>query len=185
MKNIAVILADGFEEIEALTVVDIMRRAGENCQIITINDINVRGAHDIVVKADRILDEEIKNYDVIVLPGGMPGSKNLKDSQEVIELVKYFNNNNKLIAAICAAPIVLAKADIISGLNITSYPGYEEDLKKANYIEDKHVVIDKNIITSRGPATTIEFSYKLLELLNNDSYKALSEGMMYDYLMGK
>jgi len=183
MKKIAVILAEGFEEIEALTVVDIMRRAGEHCDMVSVKEIEVTGAHNIKVTADIILSDEIKDYDLIVLPGGMPGSKNLKVNIDVIELVKYFNNHNKLIGAICAAPIVLAEAGIIKGKNITSYPGFEEELRDANYKTEEKVVVDENIITSRGPATAIEFSYKLLELLGNDSYRAISEGMMYDFLI--
>lgn len=183
MRNVAVILAEGFEEIEALTVVDIMRRAGEHCDMVSIKEKEVIGAHNIKVLADVIISDEIKKYDLIVLPGGMPGSINLKENVKVIELVKYFNDENKLIGAICAAPIVLAKAGIIKNKNITSYPGFEEELSEANYITEEKVVVDNNIITSRGPATAIEFSYKLLELLGNDSYKALSEGMMYEFLI--
>jgi len=183
MKNVAVILAEGFEEIEALTVVDIVRRAGEHCDMISIKEKEVIGAHNIKVLADIIISDEIKNYDLIVLPGGMPGSINLKENGKVIELVKYFNDENKLIGAICAAPIVLAKAGIIKNKNITSYPGFEEELSEGNYITEEKVVVDNNIITSRGPATAIEFSYKLLELLGNDSYKALSKGMMYEFLI--
>lgn len=185
MKKIAVILAEGFEEIEALTVVDIMRRAGENCNMVSIKELEVTGAHNIKVSADLLISDEIKDYDLIVLPGGMPGSKHLKENQEVIELVKYFNNDNKLIGAICAAPIVLAEAGIVTGKNLTSYPGYEEELSSANYKTEERVVVDGNIITSRGPATAIEFSYKLLELLGNDSYRGISEGMMYDFLIKK
>ena len=181
MSKVAVILADGFEEIEALTVVDVLRRAKIECDTISINKIEVTGAHNISVKADSIISDKLKEYDLIVLPGGMPGSTNLRDNNKVIEIVKYFSENNKLIGAICAAPIVLAKADVIDGRTITSYPGYEEELSKANYISDKIVVEDGNIITSRGPATALEFSYKLLKKLGV-SYKELSDGMMYDFL---
>lgn len=180
---IAVILAEGFEEIEALTVVDIMRRAGEHCDMVGIKGLDVKGAHNIKVEADVILSEKIKKYDLIVLPGGMPGSKNLKNNTDVIDLVKYFDNQNKLIGAICAAPIVLAEAGIIKGKDITSYPGFEEELIGSNYKTEENVVVDGNIITSRGPATAIEFSYKLLELLGNESYKMIREGMMYNFLM--
>ena len=183
MKKIAVILAEGFEEIEALTVVDIMRRAGEHCDLVSVKGLEVTGAHNIKVIADVLLSDEIKRYDLIVLPGGMPGSKNLKNNTDVIELVKYFNNQKKLISAICAAPIVLAEAGIIKGKNITSYPGFEEELRDANYKTEEKVVVDGNIITSRGPATAIEFACKLLEILGNESYKAISEGMMYDFLI--
>lgn len=178
MKKVAVFLAEGFEEIEALTVVDIMRRANITCHMIGVEKINVPGAHNIEVKCDKTLDENIKDYDLIVLPGGMPGARNLQNNDKVVELVKYFYENGKLVSAICAAPIVLGTAKIIEGKNITSYPGFEDELKGCNYKEDR-VVVDGNIITSRGPATAMEFSYKLLEMLGNDKYKEISSGMLY------
>lgn len=183
MKKVAVFLAEGFEEIEALTVVDILRRANVKCDMVgLLENEEVTGAHNIKVKADRLFGEDLKSYDLIVLPGGMPGSRNLQNDPNIIELVKYFNDNNKLISAICAAPIVLGTAKVIEGRNITSYPGFEGELQGCNYLED-NVVVDKNIITSRGPATAIAFSYKLLEILGNDAYKELREGMMYNSLI--
>lgn len=183
MKKIAVLLANGFEEIEALTVVDVLRRANEHCDLVSIEDIDVVGGHNIKVTADTRLTNEIKEYDMIVLPGGVTGSRNLQNSSKVIDLVKYFNENNKFIAAICAAPIILKTADIIEGKNITSYPGYEDELQGANYIETEDVIVDGNIITSRGPATTLSFSFELLKILGNDSYIKLKEGMQYNFLM--
>ncbi|MBD7909898.1 MULTISPECIES: DJ-1 family glyoxalase III [Clostridium] len=178
MGKVAVLLAEGFEEIEALTVVDIMRRAEVTCHMVSLEKINVLGAHGIEVKSDKILDEEIKSYDLIVLPGGMPGARNLQENRKVLEIVKYFHENKKLVSAICAAPIVLGSANIIKGKSITSYPGFEDELQGCNYKEEK-VVVDGNIITSRGPATAMEFAYKLLEILGNDKYKAISDGMLY------
>jgi len=179
MKRVAVLLAEGFEEIEALTVVDIIRRAKIQCDMVGIGKISVTGSHNIEVKCDKVISNDINEYDLIVLPGGMPGSLNLKNSEKVINAVKYFNKNNKLLGVICAAPIVLAKADVISGRDITSYPGYEEELKGCNYKEDE-VVVDLNIITSRGPATAMSFSYKLLEVLGYDGYKEISKAMLYE-----
>lgn len=184
MKKVAVLLADGFEEIEALTVIDVVRRAGIHCDMVSISREEVTGSHNITVKSDKILNDDLKSYDLIVLPGGMPGAKNLKENEKVIELVKYFNDNKKLIAAICAAPIVLGAANIVNNRNITSYPGYEEELKGSNYLEEI-VVVDENIITSRGPATTLAFSYKIVEALGCDKYKDLEEGMMYNFFTDK
>jgi len=178
MKRVAVLLAEGFEEIEALTVVDIMRRANVSCDMVGIEKLSVIGSHNIEVKCDKVLRDDINEYDLIVLPGGMPGSVNLKNSEKVINAVKYFNENNKLMGVICAAPIVLAAANIISGRNITSFPGCKEELKGCNYKEDE-VVVDGNIITSRGPATAMSFSYKLLEALGYDNYKEISKAMLY------
>ena len=183
MKRVAVFLAEGFEEIEALTVVDILRRVNITCDMVSLKDLEVKGAHNILVKADKIISDEIKEYDLIVLPGGMPGAKNLQNSSDVIEIIKHFNENKKLIGAICAAPIVLSTAQVIDGKNITSYPGFEDELKGCNYIEDEAVVVDDNIITSRGPATAIAFSYKLIEALGEDSYIELSNSMMYNFLI--
>lgn len=179
MKRTAVFLADGFEEIEALTVVDIIRRGNVECDMVSIKNIEVTGAHGIKVKSDKILDETINDYDLIVFPGGMPGATNLKQDKKVIEVVKKFYKEGKLVSAICAAPIVLAQAGIIEGKNITSYPGFEEQLKGCNYKEDR-VVVDGNIITSRGPATAMEFAYKLLEVLGNETYNDLKKGMLYN-----
>lgn len=184
MKKVAVLFANGFEEIEALTVVDVLRRAEIQCDIVTLEGEEVLGAHNIAVKGDKVIGDYLKDYDMIVLPGGMPGAVNLRDNDTVIELVKYFNDNNKPIAAICAAPIVLAKAGVVKNINVTSYPGYEEDLKDGNYMEEL-VVVDGNIITSRGPATTLEFSYKLLEILKSEKAEALKNGMMYNFLKSK
>ena len=183
MKKAAVFLAEGFEEIEALTVVDILRRAKVKCDMVSLDKLEVNGGHNILVKADKVLSDEIKDYDLIVLPGGMPGTTNLQNDSKLIELIKYFDENKKLIGAICAAPIVLGTAEIIEGRNITSYPGFEDELKGCNYIDNEVVVVDNNIITSRGPATAIEFSYKLLEALEENSYKDLREGMMYNFLI--
>ncbi len=179
MKKVAVLLANGFEEIEALTVVDILRRANVDCKMVSINDIEVQGSHKISVKADFLLSEEIKNYDMIVLPGGMPGAANLRDNKQVIEIIQSMYKKGKKLAAICAAPIVLERAGLIKEKNVTSYPNALERENEVNYKEDK-VVIDENIITSRGPATAMEFSYTILrELDYEDEAINLEKGMLY------
>ncbi len=183
MSKIAVFLAEGFEEGEALFVIDILRRAGFQCDSVSINEEMVKGSHDIVVKADKIISNDIKDYDMIVLPGGLPGATNLRDDERVIELVKYFDKApEKFVAAICAAPMILEKAGIIKGRTLTSYPGekYTKLLKEAKYVEDI-VVIDDHLITSRGPATTMSFAYALIDVLGGDSGK-LKEGMLYNML---
>ena len=181
MKKVAVLLADGFEEIEALTVVDVLRRADIHCDMVSIKDKEVVGAHNIKVISNILIDD-IKDIDMVVLPGGMPGATNLRDDKRVIDLIQNCIKNNKKVAAICAAPIVLAKAGIINGENITSYPGFEEDLVGANYKEDL-VVVNNNIITSRGPATALEFAYTLLKELDSPKEKEIREGMLYNLLI--
>ena len=184
MKKVAVFLADGFEEMEALTVVDVIRRAGEKCDIISIDGELVRSAHEIFVKADKLLnEEEIKEYDMIVFPGGLPGAENLANDERIKRIVKYFDDEKKFIAAICASPaMVLSAAGIEENRYITSYPGedFEEMLDKANYVEEL-VVVDENLITSRGPATTLLFAYKLVDILGGNSEK-LKEGMLWNNL---
>lgn len=183
LKKIVVMLAEGFEEIEALTVVDVLRRANVECDLVSISGKEVLGAHDILVTADKVMDEaELNSYDGVVLPGGMPGAANLKNNIRVVELIKEFSAVGKIVAAICAAPIVLEKAGIIGGKKITSYPSFDIHLGNCIYSEDV-VVRDNNIITSRGPATTLPFSFEILEALGlEEEAKELKESMMFNKL---
>lgn len=181
MSNVILFLADGFEEIEALTVVDVLRRADIKCDMCGINGINVKGSHGIEVKCDKVLkDIDADDYNAVVLPGGMPGAKNLKENQNVIKIVKKYYGEGKIVAAICAAPMVLNEAGIITGKEITSYPNIELD--NCNYVE-KVVAEDGNIITSRGPATSIYFALKLVEKLSNlEKIDELKDKMMINFL---
>ena len=184
MKKVAIMLAEGFEEIEALATADILRRCGIKVDLVSIDKEYVNGTHGINVKSDKIIDSDIKEYDMIVLPGGLPGATNLAENDLLIETLKSFNENDeKYIAAICASPaIVLSKAEIEKDRYITSYPGeeFENLLENANYV-DELVVIDGNLITSRGPATTFLFAYKLLDILGKES-GGLKEGMLWNML---
>lgn len=183
MKKIAILLADGFEEIEALTPKDVLSRAGFLCELVSIKESNVvRSTHEVCVLADKTIDTcgDFNEYDMIVLPGGMPGSKFLAESDKVIDVIRNFNNQGKFIAAICAAPaLVLSKAGIASGRRITSYPGMDNYLTDSIYVEEP-VVQDGNIITSRGPATALAFSYKLVDVLG-ENHESISNGMLYSY----
>ena len=184
MKKVAVFLAEGFEDIEALATVDILRRAGIKCDMVSIDGEFVKSAHNVVVKADRIIGEDIEEYDMVVCPGGLPGAEYLSKDERVLNIIRKFNNmENKYIAAICASPaMVLSAAGIENDKYITSYPGedFENMLDKANYVEEL-VVVDGNIITSRGPATTFLFAYKLVDILNGNS-EQLKEGMLWNML---
>ena len=163
-KKILVFLADGLEEIEAITQIDILRRAGFEVTTITLADDIVHGSHDIDIRADEKIDNVIiAEYDGIVLPGGMPGSTNLRDDERVINAVKKMDSNDKLVAAICAAPIVLEKANALKGHKFTIHPSVEDKIK--NESSGERTVIDDNIITGIGPGAAIEFAYCIVEKL--------------------
>lgn len=181
MKAI-VFLADGFEEVEALTVVDYLRRVDIDVTMTSItDDLEVKGAHDIVVKSDKSIDklENIESYDAVIIPGGLPGATNLRDDEKVIEIVKDINDKGKLVAAICAGPIVLDKAGVLKNKNVTSYPGFEDQLKDTKYLKQS-VVKDINIITSRGPSLAVDFAIEIVrELLGEESVKELKKDILY------
>ena len=178
MKKVAVLLAEGFETIEALTTVDILRRAGVICNTFSIKELEVTTSHNITIKADKILSDEVYDYDAVVLPGGMPGAVNLRDDERVINLLKEFNSKNKIIAAICAGPISLGKAGISEGKNVTCYPGFEEQLGNCNY-QKELVVIDRNIITGRGPAAAIPFAFEILKQIAPEKVDEIKKAMLF------
>lgn len=183
-KSAAVLLADGFEEIEALGTVDILRRAEIPTDTVSMNATGtVVSSRKISVQADKLF-EDMDHYDMVILPGGAGAWKN-RDDKRVIELLKQYNDQGKLIASICAGPMALGKAGIIKGKRVTSYPGEEIEsyLKDAVYVEEP-VVTDGNIITSRGPATTFAFAYTLVDLLGGQS-EPISDGMLYSLYLKK
>lgn len=183
MKKIAVLLAEGFEEGEALWIVDVFRRANLACDTYSLKDPLVKGSHDIIVSADKLLDDSIADYDMIFLPGGLPGATNLRDDQRVLAWVRYFDGHpEKYVAAMCAAPMVLKAAGITTGRTLTSYPGdkYRDLFKDAHYVEDL-VVVDGHLLTSRGPATTLPFAFRIIDVLGGDS-QIVKERMLYPLL---
>lgn len=176
--SVLVILADGFEEIEAMTIIDILRRAGVDVVTVGLNSTTVDSAHRVRVMADKKLsDINPEDFDALILPGG-PGYRNLLNSSAVIELVKSFDKNKKLVAAICAAPAVLAKAGILEEKIATIYPGMESELPRPR---DAKVIVANNVVTSRGPGTAMEFALKLAEILTGaNTAKKVREGMVVD-----
>lgn len=159
-----IFLADGFEEIEALAVVDILRRADLEVATVSIsNGYDVMGAHDIEVTADIMLsDFDPDEEDYLILPGGMPGSLNLRNSDRLCKmLVKHFNAGGH-VAAICAAPFVLGELGILKGAEAICYPGFEEKLEGAT-ISESPVCKSGNIITGKGPGVAMDFAFKLVE----------------------
>lgn len=181
MKKAAVLLADGFEEIEALTAVDLLRRARIYVDTISISDdYMVHGAHGINVQTEDLFEEvNFAEFDMIVLPGGMPGTTNLEEHKGVQRVVKDFYENGKYIGAICAAPGILGAMGILKGKRAACYPSVEERLSGA-VIMKVPVVQDGNIITSRGMGTAIDFALKLIEVLA-DKLKAeeISDSIIY------
>ncbi len=165
-KTVLVLLADGFEEIEAITIVDILRRAELDVILCGINGREPSGAYGVTIKADKTIEEVTQGADAVVIPGGMPGADNLSKSARVNKIIKDMYASNKLIAAICASPaIVLAPTGVLRGKKATAYPGMEKRFSKETTFKEERVVIDGNIITSRGPGTAISFSLAIVEKL--------------------
>ena len=181
MAKVAVILADGFEEIEALTVVDVLRRANITCHMVGF-EAQVTGSHAIQVQADRVFDGDLSDYDMIVLPGGMPGSANLRDYELLIAELQKFEQVGKKIAAICAAPIVLNRAGLLKDKEFTCYDGVQEQIADGHYRKET-VVVDGQLTTSRGPATALAFAYNLVEQLGGNA-NGLREAMLYRDVFG-
>lgn len=182
MKKVLVLLADGFEEIEAISVVDVLRRANVDCKLCSIEGEYVRGSHDIIIKSDcNIKDINSNDYDGVVLPGGLPGADNLK-CDSVKNLVDNMNKNKKIIAAICAAPQTLEYFNILENKRCTSYPGFIKNRENINYEENEAVVIDDNIITSRGPATSLVFALAILQKLGHiNESEDIKEAMLINF----
>ena len=162
-------LAEGFEEIEAITIVDVLRRAGIEVNTVLItNNKAVTGSHNITVLADILFeDANYTNCEMIILPGGMPGTTNLAGHEGLIKHIQFFANNGKWIAAICAAPMVLGTLLLLTGKQATIYPGMELHLLGAKHSSEK-VVVDEKIITSKGPGTAMDFALKLVEVFKGD-----------------
>lgn len=181
MKKLGVFMADGCEEIEALTVVDIARRAGVEVAMISVSGKKeVKGAHDIVFQSDIPADfVDYDMFDGIVLPGGMPGTLNLGQNHYVQETIATYAAGGKLVAAICAAPSVLGMAGLLKGKKACCYPGFEEQLFGAEVCQEP-VVRDGNIITSRGMGTAIPFALEIVSyLVDEKKAEELSQGIIY------
>lgn len=164
---IFVYIAEGFEELEALTPVDVLRRADLEVALVSIETgLRVKGAHGVEISCDMLLAESEKlQTNMIVLPGGMPGALGLSNCQPLLDRIVKENQAKTTIAAICAAPMVLGKAGVLQGKNATIYPGMENELNGAKPSTEK-VCIDGNIITSQGPATAMAFAFALLEVVS-------------------
>ncbi len=168
MKKAAVIFANGCEEGEALTIVDIFRRAELTCDMVGLDQKDITGGHDITMRTDKVLSEDLKDYDMVILPGGYGGADAMANNETLLECLREMNAAGKYVAAICAAPIVLEAAGILEGRTFTCYPSTAAKISHGNRVDGK-VVIDGNLITSQGPATAYAFAYKLVDALGGDS----------------
>ncbi len=183
MGKAALFLATGFEEIEAINTIDVLRRGGLDLNIISVSGMDfVEGAHNIAVKSDALFFSiDYDEYDLFILPGGMPGAENLRKHEGLCDLLVRANEEGKNIAAICAAPYVLGELGILKGKKATCYPGYEGALEGADILE-QDVVKDGNVITGRGAGVAIAFGLEILKWSHSDEgVRSLADKMIYHW----
>ncbi len=181
MKTVYIFLAEGFEEMEAVTPLDLLRRVGINAKFVSVGEaLQVKGAHNILYTADLLFDEAAATMaDGIVLPGGMPGTLNLLAHHGLCSLIHIYHTAQKPICAICAAPLILGELKLLAGKTATIYPGMEDKLIGATPSKNE-VCVDGNIITSRGPGTAIPFSLKLAEIFaGKEAAEKLTADIVY------
>jgi len=182
MSSVCVLLAPGFEETEAVAVIDVLRRAKIDVVAASVEGTGtVTGSHDIAIAADAALDDVAdRDFDVVVLPGGMPGAAALRDDARVQDLVRRQHRARRHVAAICAAPIALASAGVLQGRAATSYPTFADQLGEVDY-RDEPVVVDERVVTSRAPGTALRFALQLVRELEGPELAArLGEAMLVD-----
>jgi 4-methyl-5(b-hydroxyethyl)-thiazole monophosphate biosynthesis len=179
MPKVVLLLADGFEEVEAMAIVDVLRRAEINVVIAGLHEGAVTSARKVRVLPDTVIDTvRSEDFDMVVLPGGQPGADNLNADPRVRSLVRSFYADGKLTGAICAAPYVLANAGVLDGRRATSFPSYRNRLGTAVY-EEKTVVEDGNVLTSQGPGTAIAFGLAIVRKLSGgEKAQKIREAML-------
>ena len=177
MATALLLLADGFEEIEAVTIIDVLRRGEVAVTTASLAGKSVRGSHQIAIESDALLDSvNVDHFDALVLPGG-PAAKTLREEPRVLELIRRAARGGKLVAAVCAAPTALEAAGVLAGKRATVYPGNQ--LPSAELVEER-VVEDGNLVTSRGPGTTMAFALKLVERLSGaETAKKTAERLLF------
>lgn len=178
--KVAIVLANGFEEIEAVSLIDILRRAEIDAVSVGLDKKCVCGTHGVEMIADEILDDiKVSEFDMIVLPGGLPGAENLVKSERLGQVLRDFDANNAKIGAICAAPWALATAGVLKS-SYTCYPGFENQIAHPGYTNSANVVKDQNIMTSKGPATAMEFALQIVrELKGEQVYSKLKSDLLF------
>ena len=164
----AVLLADGFEEVEAITPIDFLRRVDIDTLMVGVTGRDVIGGHGIKVSTDISLSELEDNLDALILPGGAKGAENLSASEQVVDILRSYFDKGKLIAVICASPaVVLGKHGFLKDRDFTCYPGYEKQVSEGRH-QNRRVVVDRNLITSQGPGTAAEFAMEIIRYLKGD-----------------
>lgn len=180
-KSVLVVLAEGFEETEAIVPMDLLKRSGSCVTIAGLSSINVKSSHNITITADCLLSDVIDNdFDAIVLPGGMPGADNLASSKALSDKIISMNEKKKYICAICASPaVVLGKLDVLDGKRAVCYPGFEKYSPSVNF-ENSQVVTSKNVITARGAGCSVEFGLEIIcALYDRDTADKIALSIMY------
>jgi 4-methyl-5(b-hydroxyethyl)-thiazole monophosphate biosynthesis len=188
MKKVYMFLAEGFEDVEALIPLDVLRRGGVDVKTVSVGDgYVVTSAHGVNIEADLMfLEVKPGEADLLMLPGGMPGASNLYAHEELREVLLKQNEKGKKISAICAAPaVVLGQLGLLEGKKATCYPGFEHLLKGADYTGDL-MTVDGNITTAEGPAAAFPYAYELLsQLVDQQTADQVAEGMRYKHLMSR
>jgi 4-methyl-5(b-hydroxyethyl)-thiazole monophosphate biosynthesis len=179
MPKVTILMADGFEELEAVAIIDVLRRADIKVVSAGLKEGPVSSARNVKVIPDTIIDKiNADDFDMVVLPGGLPGADNLNNDERVRTLIKDFSSKGKVTGAICAAPYVLANAGVLEGKHVTAYPSFKDKLGPAVY-EEKTVVEDGNVMTSRGPGTAICFGLAIVErFAGKEKAQQVKEGML-------
>lgn len=179
MAKILIAISNGFEEIEAVSIIDICRRASIEVITAGVEDKVLVGAHNIKIEMDKKITEvNSDDFDMIVLPGGLPNAFTLAENEAVQKLLKEFKGKNKKIAAICAAPYALHTAGVLNK-NYTCYPSFEEKIRLDGYQNSQNVVTDDNVVTSKGPATATQFALELVKILKGDNiYQTVKNGLL-------
>ena len=185
MKRVLLFLARGFEEVEAVTPIDYLRRAGVEVTTIGIGGRMIDGAHGISIEADTVLSEleGAEDYDGLVFPGGMPGAENIAVEERVLKLIDSFNRKGKIIAAICASPgVILAGTTVLDGKKATAYPGFEKKFGADTEFSSERVVRDGNIVTSRGAGTAAEFAIELIKIFTGEeTAQSIKDGTLQNF----
>jgi len=180
MARVLIPIAEGSEELEAVTIIDILRRAEIDVTVASLDGEPVVMSRKTVIVPDASLDDALKSdFDMVVLPGGLPGARNLNDDPRIAELLKKMANSGKFVGAICAAPFVLANAGVLSGKRATSYPGFLDNMELPDVeVTGGAVERDGNVITSRGPGTAMDFALSLVEILTDRETRGETEARL-------